>query len=136
MSVLTDPALLLDTHILAWWLGAPERLHPGTIDAISTRGRRVLVSAASVYEMALKHRRGHWPEVATIVGDPIRQLAMEGMHPLAIDLGHANRAGLLVWDHRDPFDRLLAAQAIAEGARLVTSDKVFMSLPGLDVLWN
>jgi PIN domain nuclease of toxin-antitoxin system len=99
----------------------------------------VLVSVASIWEMALKHRRGRWPEVAVIVADPGAQIAAEGMTPMTITLEHARAAGLLDWSHRDPFDRMLAAQAIVEGALLVTADRVFASLPRslpLVTLWE
>jgi PIN domain nuclease of toxin-antitoxin system len=85
--------------------------------------------------MALKHRRGRWPEIAAVVADPAGQIAAEGMTPLAISLGHARAAGLLDWDHRDPFDRMLAAQAMVEGALLVTIDRVFADLP-LATMWD
>jgi len=69
--------------------------------------------------MALKYRRGRWPEIAPIVADPGGQIAAEGMIILPISLEHARAAGLLDWEHHDPFDRMLAAQAIVEGTVLV-----------------
>jgi PIN domain nuclease of toxin-antitoxin system len=126
---------LLDTHAFAWWLADPERLGHAARTAISVPGRQVFVSAATVWEMALKHRRGRWPEVAAVVADPAGQIAAEGMTPLTITIEHARAAGLLDWDHRDPFDRMLAAQAIVEGALLVTTDPLFASLP-LATLWD
>ena len=85
--------------------------------------------------MSLKHRRGRWPEVAAVVADPVGQIAAEGMTPLTITIEHARAAGLLDWDHRDPFDRMLAAQEIVEGALLVTVDPLFANLP-LATLWD
>jgi PIN domain nuclease of toxin-antitoxin system len=85
--------------------------------------------------MALKYRRGRWPEIAAIVTDPGGQIAAEGMLTLPISLEHARAAGMLDWDHQDPFDRMLAAQAIVEGAVLVTVDRVFADLP-LATLWD
>ena len=95
----------------------------------------MLVSVASIWEMALRYGRGRWPEIAAIVADPAGKIAGEGMITLPITLQHARAAGLLDWRHRDPFDRMLAAQAIAEGAVLVTADRVFADLP-LATLWD
>ena len=85
--------------------------------------------------MALKYRRGRWPEIAAVVADPGGKIAGEGMITLPIILEHARAAGLLDWHHRDPFDRMLAAQAIAEGAVLVTGDRVFADLP-IATVWD
>jgi len=103
--------------------------------AIAAPESRVLVSVASIWEMALRYGRGRWPEIAAIVADPAGKIAGEGMITLPITLQHARAAGLLDWRHRDPFDRMLAAQAIAEGAVLVTADRVFADLP-LATLWD
>jgi PIN domain nuclease of toxin-antitoxin system len=135
LPALADSALLLDTHTFAWWLGDPERLGRAARAAIAAPGSKVFVSVASVWEMTLKHRRGRWPEIAAIVADPGRHIAAEDMTPMTITLAHAHTAGLLDWAHGDPFDRMLAAQAIVEGALLVTADRVFASLP-LATLWD
>jgi len=131
--------LLLDTHTFAWWLGNPERLSATARREIARLGPRILVSAVSIYEMALKHRRGHWLEVAVIVADPVGQIVAEGMEALPLQLAHARAAGALDWDHRDPFDRMLAAQAIAEDATLVSADRAFAPLAQtgrLRLMWD
>lgn len=135
ISALREPPLLLDTHAFAWWLGDPAKLGRAALAAIANRDRAVLVSTASIWEMATKFRRGRWPEMATIVADPAGQIAAEGMQELPITLDHARAAGLLDWGHGDPFDRMLAAQAQIEGAILVTADRAFAGLP-LAVMWN
>ena len=95
----------------------------------------MLVSAASIWEMATKHRRGRWPEVAMLLVDPEATLAAERMTGLPMTFAHARAAGQLTWDHRDPFDRMLAAQAIAEQATLVTADPIFAGV-GVTTLWR
>ena len=138
LKILTDAPLLLDTHAFAWWLGHPNKLAPAARERLVRSASNVFVSVVSIWEMALKHRRGRWPEIEVVVADPAAQIAAEGMKPLPIVLEHARLAGLLDWVHRDPFDRMLAAQAIAEGAILVTADPVFATFPtahSLATLW-
>lgn len=116
----------------------PEHIDPAVHDTIARHRGKVLISVASIWEMAQKHRRGRWPEVAAIVADPAGQIAAEGMTPLPVTLQHASLAGMLAWEHRDPFDRMLAAQAIAEDATLVTADRAFAFVPAkaaLRTLW-
>ena len=135
---LADGALLLDTHVFAWWLVTPGQIDAETREMIGRHPGRVLVSVASIWEMAQKHRRGRWPEVAAIVADPANWLTAAQMIALPISLTHATLAGTLDWPHRDSFDRMLAAQAILEGALLVTADRVFESMPppaGLRTVW-
>jgi PIN domain nuclease of toxin-antitoxin system len=95
----------------------------------------LLLSAASVWEIALKVGRGRWPDAAPVIGDIEAALREASITPLPVSVAHARAAGLLKWDHRDPFDRMLAAQAVAEGALLVTADRAFASLP-LATLWD
>jgi PIN domain nuclease of toxin-antitoxin system len=108
-------------------------------ERIANATGKVYVSAASIWEMALKHRRGRWTEIEAVVADPDGQIAAEGMTPLSITFEHARTAGLLEWPHGDPFDRMLAAQAIVERALLVTADRMFAILPphlSLATLWD
>ena len=130
-----DRRLLLDTHTLAWWLLDSPRLGAAARAAIGAGDHTVLVSAASIWEMATKHGRGRWPEVGTLLVDPEATLVAERMTALPISFAHARAAGHLVWDHRDPFDRMLAAQAIAEAATLVTADAVFSGV-AVETLWR
>lgn len=123
-------ALLLDTHVLAWWLLDSPRLGAAARAAISDPDRMILVSTVSVWEMAQKHGRGRWPEVGPGLATIEADLARLGFRVVPLTLAHALAAGALDWAHRDPFDRMLAAQAAAEGAILITADRVFAALPG------
>ena len=126
--------LLLDTHVLAWWLADLSQLRHTVRAAIADPDTQVLVSTASVWEMAQKHHRGRWPEIEGFLADAEAILRDERMQVLPVTLPHALAAGRLDWPHRDPFDRMLAAQAMAEAATLVTADRVFDALPGLALL--
>lgn len=112
--------LLLDTHPLLWWL-AGARLDPAAAKRIADPANLVVVSAASVWEIAIKRRLGkvRFPGSAT---DEARDA---GFEQLAITAAHAERAGELDLHHRDPFDRMLVAQAEREGLTLVTRDRAF-----------
>lgn len=120
---------LLDTHVLAWWLGDVRQLRPAVRDVIADAENTILVSAVSVWEMAQKHGRGRWPEIEAFLADAEAILREERMQVVPLTLAHAVDAGALDWAHRDPFDRMLAAQAVAEAAVLVTADRVFATAP-------
>ena len=112
--------LLLDTHtLLWWWAGLP--LDETAARRISDPGTFVAVSAASVWELAIKATLGK----VTVEGSVVDHVASSGFEPLAISLGHAERAGALPRHHRDPFDRMLIAQAQAERLTIVTRDPAF-----------
>src|SRR5262245_38124027 len=112
--------LLLDTHVLIWWAIDDPRLSRRVRQLID-EAKEVLVSAASAWEIATKVRLGRlqWEATAGKVADYIRG---QGFTPLAIQLEHAERAGSLPGVHRDPFDRMLIAQALAEAVPIATSD--------------
>lgn len=128
-------ALLLDTHTFVWAISAPHRLGEEGHRAIALRRTTVHVSSATAWEMAIKFRSGRWPEVAPVVADFAGMVGRLKGEQLPITAEHALRAGGLAWDHADPFDRMLAAQALATGATLVTQDAAFAGLGGLSVLW-
>ena len=128
--------LLLDTHVLIWALAAPHRL-PATVRArVADRRESLAVSAASALEIATKHRLGRLPEATALVHSFDAQVFRLGADVIAIEARHAITAGSLEWKHRDPFDRMLAAQAMSEGLELVSADAVFAGLPGLAVVWE
>ena len=121
---MADRPLLLDTHVLLWWLGDPPRLSRPAREAIGDGARRVLVSAASLWEIATKHRLGKLGEAGAFLSDPAAVLRAEGFEPLAVTWPHALLAGRLETPHRDPFDRMLAAQAMLDGLVLASGDGV------------
>lgn len=112
-------SVLLDTHVLLWWLNGDPRISPERELQLSQR--TCLVSAASVWEVAIKHRLGKLPL------DPQRLLqctATAGLRVLAIQPEHAAATGALPDHHSDPFDRLLIAQALEENLVLLTADRL------------
>lgn len=117
-------AILLDTHAWTWSLSADNRLSPQASAAIAN-AELVLVSPISFFEIAQKVRLGKWPEMAPFAGQLAGILADQG--GLAADFSPeiCLRAGLLDWDHRDPFDRLILATAQAMRVALVSADPVF-----------
>jgi PIN domain nuclease of toxin-antitoxin system len=126
--------LLLDTHTLFWWVADDTKLSRAAFAAIRSRAGDVYVSTASVWEMAIKVGVGKWPDAITLLSDFEEQLNRNNFLLLPISVPHARHAGLLSSPHRDPFDRLLAAQATIEGLKLVTADPKMAGL-GADVLW-
>lgn len=127
--------LLLDTHALLWTLADPGKLSGTARSAIEDRGNELWVSAASAWELATKYRLGKLPNAQVLVLGYAEHLARLDARELAVSSRHALDAGSLNWEHRDPFDRMLAAQAMVESAALVTADAVFSDLAGVHVLW-
>lgn len=127
--------LLLDTHALVWAATAPDRLGVAARRAIESPTSSLHVSAASAWELTTKYRTGRFPEAEALVSgfdDVCNRLRAR---PVAITHRHALRAGGFSWDHRDPFDRMLAAQALLDDLILVTTDATFAALPGIRLLW-
>jgi PIN domain nuclease of toxin-antitoxin system len=112
--------LLLDTHALLWWL-ADEDLTAPARDAIADPANLVVVSAASAWEISIKKALGK----LTAPDDLEQQVQAGGFTALPISIAHAIAAGRLARHHEDPFDRMLIAQAIAEGLTIVTRDERF-----------
>ncbi len=113
--------LLLDTHVLLWALGQPEHLDGTAREAIRDARNRVVVSAASAWEIAIKRKLGKLRFEADL-GAVLDEV---GFDALSIGFEHARVAGELPGVHRDPFDRMLVAQAQIEALTLVTRDAVF-----------
>ena len=116
---------LLDTHALLWWLSDDPALSQPARKFIAETRNTAVVSAASAWEIATKVRLGKLPTAANLAADFEGYLEREGFEALAISAAHAIRAGLLAGAHKDPFDRMLIAQAQAEGLPVVTNEKVF-----------
>jgi len=137
--ILAERTLLLDSHSFVWALTEPDQFPERSRSAINDVARTVLVSAASIWEIAIKARSGRWPEARVVLDHLHTLLHRAGMVPLAVTIDHGRSAGLLDWRHTDPFDRLLAVQAAAERALLVTRDRVFDTAPAnlaLATLWD
>ena len=128
------PSLLLDTHALLWWLVEPEKLSTLAQTAINNPTASIFVSAASGWEIATKGRLGKLPGVEQLLQDLPSLLQQQGFEPLAVQLHHGVHAGGYRQAHRDPFDRLLAAQAELEGLQLVSVDPALATFP-CRLLW-
>lgn len=128
--------LLLDTHTLAWAVGEPKRLGTEARAALEDPQNSLLVSAACIWEMSIKFHLGRWPDVGPFLDEALYRSFLDqlGAEELPMRAPHARLAGQFELPHRDPFDRMLAAQALLEGATLVTQDPAFASFP-VSVLW-
>jgi PIN domain nuclease of toxin-antitoxin system len=119
--------LLLDTHALIWWLLGDEALSRRAREAIADEANEVAISAASAMEVATKFRIGKLPEAALLAQDFEAIIADQGFAELPISVHHARLAGEMNIPHKDPFDRLLIAQALAEDMMLVSNEALFDS---------
>lgn len=126
--------LLLDTHALLWWLAGDEALSLTARMAIAEESNAVFVSAASAWEIATKHRLGKLPGVAAVVSNLETVIADQDFIGLPVSLRHGRIGGALPGPHRDPFDRMLTAQAIEEDLLLVSNEEAFESY-GVARLW-
>jgi PIN domain nuclease of toxin-antitoxin system len=127
--------LLLDTHALLWWLsGDPQLVEPAR-HVIQEEGSDVYVSAASAWEIATKARIGKLPGAESLAQDFAAEIERHGFLPLPISVEHGQRAGNLPGPHKDPFDRMLIAQAQAENLVLVSNEAIFDQY-GLQRQWD
>jgi PIN domain nuclease of toxin-antitoxin system len=122
--------LLLDTHAFVWWTLDDPRLTASNRKAIAG-AELVTVSVVSAWEIAITVGQGKWPEARPTLDDSLEVIERDEFEILPILVEHVRRAGLIVSAHRDPFDRLLAAQAMIEGPTLATAD---LKLAGLGAL--
>lgn len=127
-------ALLLDTHTFLWWLAGDQKLPRRARAAIGDADEIVFVSAASAWEIATKYRLGKLPGASVIAHDIAGAIASQSFMPLPVTVVHAQRAGTLLGDHRDPFDRMLIAQARSDDLILVSNEKIFDAF-GVTRLW-
>ena len=116
---------LLDTHAFVWWIADSGRLSEVARRAISDATNEILVSAATAWEVATKYRLGKLPGAEALAVDIVGNVRRQGFEELAITLADAERAGRLPGPHRDPFDRMLIAQAVAREVPLISADAVF-----------
>lgn len=127
------PAILVDTHVLLWWLADDRRLSERARELIESPGVRVIVSAASIWEIAIKSALGRLQapdDLPSIIVD-------EGFEMLAIDAAHAWRVSSVARrpEHQDPFDRLLVAQAAVENLAVLSADRALDGY-GIERLWG
>lgn len=127
--------VLLDTHALLWWLDGDRKLPRRVRELLSDAKTTVLVSAASVWEITTKARIGKLPGALAVAADVPACIAGQGFSRLSISVEHAQRAGSLPGPHRDPFDRMLIAQAQAENLSLVTNERIFDGF-GIKRVWS
>ena len=123
--------LLLDRHVFLWWDGGRRRLGKSAQAAIAGRAHAVFISAASIWEIAIKRARGK----LRFTGSAEAAIARNGFFPLSIAPAHAEAAGATSWDHADPFDRMLVAQSIAQSFVLVHADQRIRDYDGVSQLW-
>ena len=117
--------LLLDTHALVWAVSAPERLSHAAREAVLDTRHRLFISSASAWELATKHRLGKLPGLEPLLENFTDHAERLSAELLPIRHDHALRAGALPGAHRDPFDRMLAAQAQLDDLELLTRDPAF-----------
>ena len=126
--------LLLDTHAFLWWLSGSRQLTGAARRAIEDDANDVVVSVASAWEITTKHRLGKLPGSEVVAQDVGDAIASQGFEALAITVRDAERAGRLAGPHRDPFYRMLIAQALAHDLAVVSADAVFDRY-GVSRLW-
>jgi PIN domain nuclease of toxin-antitoxin system len=116
---------LLDTHTLLWSFIDSPSLTPRSRRVIEDVSNDLMVSAVSAWEIATKARLGKLPSGDELIADLDRYLTQLRCEALPISLDHAVRAGRLPGEHRDPFDRMLIAQAQAENLAIISNDRIF-----------
>ena len=126
---------LLDTHTFLWAVRGSTNLSNTAAKMIEDMNVQIFVSAVSAYEIMNKHRIGKLPEFDDIAKDYFNFVKRLGVDSLPVSMQHAHFAGKFEWTHRDPFDRLLAAQAVTDNLTLITNDPAFQELSWITVLW-
>jgi PIN domain nuclease of toxin-antitoxin system len=126
--------VLFDSHALVWFLLGDDKFPAPLRRDLEHPETEFVISAVCVWEIASKVRRGRWPEAAEVIGNLNDVLATSAYVPLAITIEHAHTAGFLAGQHRDPFDRMLAAQSQVEGIPLLSADPVFATF-GTVLMW-
>jgi PIN domain nuclease of toxin-antitoxin system len=125
---------LIDTHVLLWWFFDDPKLPSGVRRILEDPENTILVSSASAWEIATKHRLGKLPAARVLVQDISGWIVRAGFTELMISIDHAQWAGARPSPHRDPFDRMLAAQSAIEDVPLITSDRALHGF-GITVFW-
>jgi len=123
--------VLLDTHALIWWDAGGGGLNAEALRVIADPGHQVFVSAVSVWEIAIKRRLGK----LAFEGSPAAVIGANGFFELVVTPADGEAAGGLDWGHKDPFDKLLVAQAMRLGAVFLTADASVRGFGGVGVFW-
>lgn len=126
--------LLLDSHVFVWWVAEKYKLSQAALTHLSDSTNDFFLSVASVWELQIKIQLGKFEFKDTLENIVAEQCRINGLKILPVELSHALAIGNLPKHHKDPFDRLLIAQAIVEKMTLVSSDKQFSSYE-VNVLW-
>jgi len=126
--------LLLDTHALLWWLLGDDALSLAAQTAVSDPENESFVSAASAWEISTKHKLGRLPEAGRLLPDFDGIVAEHGFVELAVTIRQAERAGSLPLLHKDPFDRMLIAQALSSSLTVISNEQLFDRY-GVSRLW-
>jgi PIN domain nuclease of toxin-antitoxin system len=122
--------VLLDTHVFMWWAQRSPRIQTSWVDAILDPENSVHVSSITGLEIETKKRLGR----LVFDHDVSEMIGLFGFESLSVTMAHGVAAGALSWEHLDPFDRLLVAQAKANDMLLLSADKAILSAPGVRVL--
>ncbi|MFT4264724.1 MAG: type II toxin-antitoxin system VapC family toxin [Nocardioides sp.] len=128
-------SLVLDTHALLWLANGSVEVPAGVIERWRDASAR-WVSAASAYEIAYKTARGRLPGGQTVLDGWDRLLRQVRAQELPLSVAHMTRAGSLAWEHRDPFDRMVVAQAQVDGLTLLTADSAIRGYADVTTYWG
>lgn len=126
--------LLLDTHTFIWWMTNDRALPASARRTIGDEDNEIFLSAATAWEMAIKHKIGKLPIVAGFIADVPGAMEAEGFIELPVSVVHGQLAGALDGHHKDPFDRMLISQALCEDLTLISNETRFDAY-GVTRLW-
>ncbi len=127
---------LLDTHTFAWAVGDPSLLSETARTLLRDPRNDLLISAATSWEMSIKHHLGKWPEVSPFFDEALYTGFLTTLRATELPIRHAHARLAGQWNlaHRDPFDRMLAAQAVLEGVAILSRDEALDAFP-LQRIW-
>lgn len=126
--------LLLDTHAFLWWLDGDKKLPPRVRKVLADDANDIFISAASAWEVTTKFRIGKLPQAEEVARQFGKCIIEQGFTALPISIQHAEHAGLLIGEHRDPFDRMLIAQAFIDRLTLITNEAIFTAFQ-VETFW-
>jgi PIN domain nuclease of toxin-antitoxin system len=127
---------LIDTHVLLWALGEPDRIPRATRELVLDGSLEIYVSAASAWEISIKQKSGKLIGAEGLVLGYPEQLERLRAREVAVTGRHGIVAGQLGWAHRDPFDRMIVAQAMLESLPIITADQVLAGFDGVRTIWG